>query len=347
MKQHLLLTITFLAFGMAASEARAEQNVTNHLNLSARFGFNISAKFKGVSGLSSPAGAPRTTPHGDAYNYDDGYILTDTSGNFGGQSWYWGYDNSASQVSGNSVLLSRSSFSGSTPSATAEGDPGLGAELVYSRPLGAWGRFNYGFEVTGNYLNVSLRNNRSFATGVRRMTDAYDFTPGTTPPSATPGNPYQGSFEGPGFLISDTPSSTSSSVIPNGATIVGHRDYNADVWGTRLGPTFEYPVNEKLSLSLSGGFAAAFVSADASWSESVRILGSRGTALSGSGSGSDFLWGFYLAGNVAYELNERWSLVGSVQYQYLGTYERNFGGRSVEANFGNTIFLTAGLGFKF
>jgi hypothetical protein len=347
MKQHLLLKLTLLAVGLAASSALAEQDVTNHLSLSARFGFNISAKFKGVSGLSSPAGASRTTPHGDAYNYDDGYILTDTSGNFGGQSWYWGYDNSASQVSGNNVLLSRSAFSGSTPSATADGDPGLGAELVYSRPLGSWGRFNYGFELAGNYLNVSLHNSRALSASVQRMTDAYGFTPGTTPPSATPGNPYQGSFEGPGFLISDTPSSTTSSVIPNGATIVGHRDYNADVWGVRLGPTLEYPISKRFEVSLSGGLAAAFVSSDASWSESVRILGSRGTALSGSGSGSDFLWGFYIAGNVAYELSQRWSLVGSAQYQYLGTYERNFGGRSVEANFGNTIFFTAGIGFKF
>src|SRR5262245_9774003 len=92
----------------APATGRTAEFVTNRVTFSGRFGYNISARFKGnAATLPTPATA-RTTPRGDRYNYDDGYVLTDISGNYGGQTWYWGYDNNASQISGNSVLLSRS-----------------------------------------------------------------------------------------------------------------------------------------------------------------------------------------------------------------------------------------------
>src|SRR5207248_6705068 len=64
-----------------------------------------------LASLPQPASS-RLTPRGDRYNYDDGYLLTDTSGNYGGQTWYWGYDNSANQISGNTIMLSRSTIMG-------------------------------------------------------------------------------------------------------------------------------------------------------------------------------------------------------------------------------------------
>src|SRR6266404_2468854 len=57
---------------LAPLAATAQQDITNRLSLSARFGFNISARFKGLSTLPLPANH-RTTGHGDSYNYDDGY----------------------------------------------------------------------------------------------------------------------------------------------------------------------------------------------------------------------------------------------------------------------------------
>jgi hypothetical protein len=101
----ILLSIFMMAFGL-----NAQDYVTNRLSLSGRVGFGISARFKGIAVLPVPT-LNRATPAGDAYNYDDGYVLQDVSGNFGGQTWYWGYDNSANQVdaAGNIILLSRNS----------------------------------------------------------------------------------------------------------------------------------------------------------------------------------------------------------------------------------------------
>src|SRR5882757_9854150 len=82
---------------LLATAVSAEQNLqtyqssTNRVTLSLRFGLNIKGKFKGM-GSSFASGAPlggaRTTPHGDKYNYDNGYVLPDISGSGDGMTWY-------------------------------------------------------------------------------------------------------------------------------------------------------------------------------------------------------------------------------------------------------------------
>ena len=341
----MLVTLVAICARVPAQDYVTNNYVTNRLSLSGRVGLGISARFKGIAVLPVPA-LNRTTPGGDAYNYDDGYVLSDTSGNFGGQTWYWGYDNSASQISGNNILLSRNS-SASIGSSEADDKPGYGAEVLYSRMLGAKGNLRYGFEAAINYLNFSVNDSRPRAASLTRVTDAYPFTPGTTPPAATPGNPYQGSFDGPGFVIGDTPVSSSTTVAPGAAVSNGHREFDADIWGIRVGPYLEFPLGEKFKLSVSGGLAAALISAEASWTESITISGTAGPSVHGSGRNTDFVLGGYLAGNAAWEINERWSIVGSVQYQYLGRYDHSFGGRAVEADLTHGIFITLGVGYKF
>src|ERR1043165_6238819 len=127
----------------ASATAFAEENVTNRLSLSARFAFNVSARFKGLNMFPSPV-STRKTPQGDGYNYDNGYVLTDGSGNFGGQTWYWGYDDSTRQISGNNILMSRSAVAGGASSVTIEDDPAYGAELAYNRLLGMKGSLRFG-----------------------------------------------------------------------------------------------------------------------------------------------------------------------------------------------------------
>src|SRR2546429_988803 len=145
-KLSVLLSVSALLFPASDLAGEADTNYLNRVTVSGRFGFNLSAKFKGLATLPQPVSS-RLTPRGDRYNYDDGYLLTDTSGNYGGQTWYWGYDNSANQVdtARNNILLSRNS-SGSVGDSKSGDDPGFGMELVYTRILGTVGHLHYGFE---------------------------------------------------------------------------------------------------------------------------------------------------------------------------------------------------------
>jgi hypothetical protein len=348
-----------LAVATFATAVRAEEIVTNRLNASLRFGLNIKARFKGTVGpMTPPPGTiTRTTPDGDPYNYDDGYVLSDVSGNAGGQTWYWGYDNSATYPAGqisdgvafpaNTVLLSRSTPNGNFASPEMDDGPHLGFEVTYDRHLVSKQRINYGVEFAANYLSVSIHDRGAFAGSAARTTDAYPYTPGTTPPSATSGNPYQGSYDGFGFLIGDTPVASSTALVPDGYTISGVRKLDADLWGMRLGPYADYPIGEKFNIWLSAGLAVGLLSADASWSESLSLPGPVTLGSIGNGSDTDFRMGWYVSGNISWDITERWSAFGGVQFQGLGQYSHDFGGRTVELDLSKSFFITIGASYRF
>ena len=143
------------AFAAAASAQSAQpvpsdggiyQYATNRFTLSLRFGLNINAKFKGIGGSLNPA----NNPNG---RYDDGYVLTDISGNVGGQTWNWGYDHSG-QVNtvNNTVSFNRTTAvaNGSSSSGKSDDDLTTGFELAYDRQLGVkedWHNMRYGLEL--------------------------------------------------------------------------------------------------------------------------------------------------------------------------------------------------------
>jgi len=329
-----------IAVALVPAASRADDDAsTNRLTFSARFGFNISAKFKPVGAPLAPV-VSRNAPDGQPYNYDDGYVHTDVSENFGGQTWNWGYDNSSRQVVGNTIEMTRTTAAGNVPASNVDADTGYGFELVYSRQLGFKGKFRYGFEAALNYLSLSLDDHANFSVTGTRQVDAYPFTPGTTPPEATPGSPYQGSFNGPGFVI-DTNFTSRTETASLGTGNGSHR-LDADLWGLRLGPYAEFPLGDKFRVSLSAGVAVGLVDADVSWKETFGLA-----SISGSGHDQDWLIGGYAGANIAWDFSERWSALAGVQYQYLGTYDHAFGGRRVELDLSSSIFVTVGVGFRF
>ena len=349
MKKITHLCLILSATALLDCSAAGADTETNRLSLSARLGFNVSVRFHGLATLPAPPAPSRTTPRGDNYNYDDGYVLTDISGNAGGQTWYWGYDDSSRQIQNDSILLSRTTLgAGASPSMRLKDDePSPGLELAYQRLLGTKGRLHYGLELAGNFMNVSQSDNRPVAMNATRTAYPFAFTPGTTPPSASPNMPYQGSYEGPGFVISDTAGAPTVSNIPGGAVLNGSRRFDADIWGFRLGPYLEWPVTPRINIGLSGGLAGALVDADVSWSETVTIAGRRSPTLSGGGSDGELLWGFYLDATASYRFSERWSAILGVQYQDVGTYSHSFSGRRVDADLGHSVFVTLGVGWNF
>jgi hypothetical protein len=349
MKKLAFICLSLISAGLMLRRAGAVEIETNRLSLSARLGFNVSVHFHGLTTLPAPPAPSRTNPRGDSYNYDDGYVLTDISGNAGGQTWYWGYDDSSRQIQNNSILLSRTTLGpDASPSTTLKDDePYLGVELAYQRLLGTKDKLHYGVELAGNYMSLSESDSHPIAMNATRTSYPFAFTPGTTPPSATSAMPYQGSYQGPGFVISDTPGAPIITNIPGGAVLNGSRHFDADIWGFRLGPYLEYPLDSKFKVGISGGLAGAIVDADVSWTETVSIAGRRSVPVSGGGHNSDMLWGFYVGANAAYRFSERWSAIAGVQYQDAGNYKHSFSGREVDADFGSSVLVTIGVGWNF
>lgn len=345
MKRNQIILAAVVAGSLAPLVAPAQSN--DRLTFSARFGLNISGKFSGTAPIAVPA-TSRTTPDGDPYNYDNGYVLPDVSGSGDGYTWYWGYDDSAAQVdaTANTILMSRSAGPATLRSPEMDDNSSLGMELVYARELGRNEHFRFGVEGALNYLSIGLHGG-SHALRGPTITDAIPYTPGTTPPDATAGNPYQGTYNGPGFVVGTTPVSSTETMAEIGS-VTGSRDLDADLWGARVGPYLEYDLHKNVSVGLSGGLAVGLLDASVSWNESVTFNnGGSLPADVGSGDDQDFLVGLYLAANVQWRLSERWSAAGSLQYQNLGTYSQTFGTRKAELDLSKSLLITLGVSYNF
>ena len=342
MKNQRLLAFAlalFTAFGASAHDT----NQLNRFSLNARIGFNITARFKDLGRLTLVP-STRLTPNGDVRNYDDGYVLRDISDNYGGETWYWGHDND-SQVSGDTILMSRSTplRGGSSPFGVDEDDAQLGAELAYNRELFRHQNQRYGLELAVNYMNIGFDDDSSFRAATRKTTDAYPFHNGTTPPLA----PYEGTFGGPGFVLGDTPVSSVTRRVAGGATVSGQREFDANVWGFRLGPYADFPMGTNWNFSLSAGLAVGLVDASAKWNERIYINNNLVARSRGEGDDFGVLWGGYVSGKISYRINDQWRLEGGAQFQALGKYDERIDGRRVELDLGKAVFVTAGLSYSF
>ena len=346
-KTHIVWPVLVATSTMAVPLNKpVEDSFVNRLTLNARFGLNIGAKF-----------GARTTPEGGLYNYVDGYVLTDSTGNAnptdgseipGPLTQYWGYNNSPRQVVGNTIVLTRSAAGSDLLSHKFDDDPRLGAELVYSRELGKHDKWTYGFEVGIGYMNLCLRDNSSYTgTGTQ---DAFPFFAGTTPPEAgTVAHPdaYQGAFnlaQQAGFVIGAVPV---SSIPGQQVSIAGRHQFDADIWGLRVGPYLSHPLGKHAEINLVGGFAAALINAHTEWSETSTIGGVTDPAQAGRGHNCDVLWGYYIGANVSWHLNKRWDLNAGVQFQDLGVYRQTTGNRVAEIDMSAAIYVTVGIAYKF
>src|ERR1035438_2230717 len=275
-----------LLFATAVSAEQDLQtylNSTNRVTLSLRFGLNIKGRFKGGlsganSGFNLTSPSTRRTPNGDPYNYDNGYVLTDISGNAGGMSWYWGYDNS-SQVNfaNNTIAFDRTTMANVPKVGDSADDDSsrAGAELAYNYEIGIkenWHHLRYGLEFAVNWMPISLNNQSYFNVMRSLVTDTYSYTPGTTPPGYNvPGElPYQGTYQGPDFVINVPPVGSVATALP-GASFLVQQNFDANLWGFRLGPYLEMPLSKRWSLHLSGGLAVGLLDSDASWRETLAI----------------------------------------------------------------------------
>lgn len=335
MKNKTTFKTTLILLLIAASSAAwARPDSTNRLSVAVHFGSNIKADFNyGVPSFGTP---PQTTPDGDAYNYDDGYVLTDVSGNAGGQTWYWGYDDAA-QVVGNEILMSSTVTGGASGNQEMDGTvPQTGVDMTYSREFINEEELHFGFECTVGFLPLHFDDTSSFSSVDTTTTDAYGFTGGTTPPAA----PYQGTYNGPGFLINASPSSSSTTAAP-GAPVRGHSELDATLWTLRIGSHLEFPLNEKLSLGGAGGLSLGWLNVDADW----KLTGAVNTR--GSSSDSDTLSGMYLGGQLLWRVNDDWRFCAGAEFEYLNDWNQQFGNQTASLDFSRTLYTTLGIQREF
>ena len=364
-KKHYHWTVPLTGMALFGTAVSAEQDIntyldsTNRVTLSLRFGLNIHSKFSGLGGgfgAGGAAGNGRLTPFGDAYNYDNGYVLTTSSHNPNPDdspnpnfTTYWGYD-SASQLVGapgafTGVSLSRSTATGISGDQSSGGDGQLypGLELTYDREFGIkenWHHMRYGLEGAVNYMKISLNSSGASGATVSTTTDIYNFP--ITEPDAPP---FNDSGFAPGTAL-QIPAS-GSSTLSGAGTFLSQDHFNGDLWGFRLGPYVEFPMSEKWSLHLSGGLALGLLDDNEAWQQTLNVPGVGNLAASGGGSDFKMLWGYYVSLDASYQFNKRWGVEGGVQFQDIGNYAHSFSGRTVELGLNRSLFVQVGVSYSF
>jgi hypothetical protein len=320
----LCLASSLVTVTASAQPNEVEKDPTDRISVSYRPGFNIKMELKNL-GRPGVAGGPSVT----GLSYADGFVRPNSEPNDLGLSWNWGYQN-ASQVVGNNIVMTGSQR-GNLASGR-EDAPANGVELSYNRRLGHWGKSRWGLEGALNYTDVDISKN---STPAGSVLTAHAFNlGGQLPPVA----PYAGSPDGPGILISGTPTTAALNV---------HSKLDATVVGLRLGPYLELPLGERLAVSVSGGFALAWVDSDLSFQEEVSVGGAQGVTRAGTGSNSEWLPGWYIAGNLSVKLSHSTSVFAGVQFQDVGDHFVRALDKEVKLGLGDSIFLTAGLNFSF
>jgi hypothetical protein len=338
-----LLAVSLIAASAAsAQDTESAGPLRNRFGVSYRSGFNIDARFKRPGGL--PAQSNPGPPAGRAdREYDDGFVRTD-SGENPGLTWNWGYQN-ASQVPGDDTIqFHSSSVGGSGVSKGTDDSPQHGLEFTWNRYMGNIGeRVSWGFEAAFAFNNITVANGRPVTSSLNQLTDTYALD-GVIPPEP----PYTGTFGGPGPLISDSPS-RSVTTIPNGATVSGQRSFDGDLFGIRVGPYIEVPLDaaRKWNVNFSGGLAMAAITSEFRYQESTAIQDAAAVNSSGSGRDSDFMVGAYVGSNISYSFNKSWSVFAGASWQYLPDYSHKLNGRIAEITFNKSVFVNLGFGFSF
>jgi hypothetical protein len=323
-------------------------------------GFNISASFKNVGGYAGLTSLtnPGRTPNNDPFNYDNGYIYPDSTGNPPGYTRYYGY------VAGTPLRpadaptdfdLYRSSSTAQVTSKDRDGDPQHSFELTYNRQIGRFWRGFWGFEAGLGYTDITINDNRTFRASVTRVTDTYRTGGGAILNPA----PFSGTFDvqpnDPNGtpLVGLTPVATTTEAFAGAATISGNRQFDAQVISLRLGPYLEIPLNERWSISLSAGVALLEAFSDFKYNETVSIdpnvsitpLPNQTHRASGSNNG--FLAGGFAAATISYALNEHFKLFSATQFQDVGQYTHVESGKKAVLDLSQSIFVTIGFGYSF
>ena len=338
MKKSFIPLTLALASGSLITSAHAQEKAPDHsswFSLGPQFGLKLNAKFNHIGNVNSTSPGPAT---GGGLNrtYNDVFVKLDSSGNGGGQTWNWGYQNS-SQVQGDAVVMHAATPVNGTLSDNDDPQPGF--DLAFGHDLGSAPGGKWGLSAAFDFTTVSIHQHQSLAGSSTLISDAFSLN-GQPAPDA----PYTGSFGGPGQLLGDAParSSTIQSVL-----ITGDHTLEAQLFVLRGGPYYEFNFGERWSGRLGAGLALGVADMKYSFNETLNFGGGSTVNNAGASEGAEFQAGAYLEGRVLYALTDNWSLFAGAQYEYLGKFSHNAGSEQAQLDMNCGVYVLFGFQWSY
>lgn len=303
----------------------------------------------GFSGLGVSNGPFSAQPLGGGrnYDYDNGFVRVDSSGNAGGQTWNWSYANAAQYDPSGTGSINMSITGSSANAATSDDNPAeSGVEGFAYLDMGDVGipmlrerGASWGFRGGVHYAHVDLGDSSTLTSDAVTLTDRFDLG-GNIAPFA----PFTGSFDGPGPLIGDSPERSYQS---GQALVAGSRELDVHLTTLNLGAFLEMPVARTFNVTLEGGVSLAAASGSYDYHSTTTLAGLGTTETSGGDSGMSLLPGVYLGMSGIYQLSESWAIQAAGRYQYLEGFDLESNGSSASLSFDSAFVLSLGALYSF
>jgi len=308
---------------------------TRHFRLGALVGMNIKANFNmngtfGISGNNPAQGI-----------FDDGYVRRDNTGDPGGRTYYWGYDN-PSQLNGTILSMQANTSFSAESNAKENGEPFPGFDMAYGDNLWYWKHARVGWELGFDLLPIHIADNETMIASVKQTTYNFDVSNpyGAPVPGADSGTPYQGGPNGPGYQIPDQPMSYSSTTNLEIAT--GAHTLDVTLYALRFGPSFYWDLTDHFGMSLGAGPAVGIVSGQYKYNE---IIGNAHNT--GQISGTEIVYGGYVNATVSYHVQDNADIFIGAQFTPMSDATIGGGGREGRLNLGGQLYFTIGVNWPF
>ncbi len=346
MKPSRILTSRTAACVLGLSSATAVLQAADVLDDPDQSGWFIRLGGRVSAGVRAQIRDTQVAPLAGVGIYDNGYVKPDVGGS-AATTWNWGY-NSASQLQGNDVVFQRID---GTPrvgsSSSLRDDPRFGGEIVSGfefMRFNLWRReVKFGFEA-GYSMSTFSSSEHAVATGTAVETiDGYPLN-GVVAPIA----PYLGTLQGPGPLLSLTPSTHST--ISSAATATVDSRLETDFHTLRIGPWFEMPLTGRFSLGFSAGYATVYSSSSWDLTESLAYVDQSlpaATVLKSHSNGAHWSPGVYGQLRLQYRLTQHVGLYAGADWQYSTSVSVIVPGREARFNLGSNYGGVLGVNLMF
>lgn len=309
--------------------------------------FGLKTEFSGLGTFQS-AFMPQAPGTGIERDYDNGYVHVDSSGNLGGETWNWSYnDTTQYNPAGTGSIDYSISNSLANGEATERGDSEPGVEIFAYYDMGPADlsglkirSATWGFRGGIQHFRINMENHDFVSTTVGTTTDNFDLG-GTIPPLA----PYTGSFSGPGPLLGDDP--IRSTGVSNSGLISGKRDLDAHLTLATFGSYLQIPASSDMDVLLEAGASLGLAHGSYSFTSQTTIAGLGTQSSNGNKSSTKLLPGIYLGVSGIYQINESFSLIGATRYQYMSSFDLETNGSKATLSFDSAFMISLGGVYSF
>lgn len=337
---HSAMRRRFIVVALAAGfggmvQAQVITNWTRHFRLGAVVGLNLSADFK-MNGQFNVSGS------GQPGVYDDGYVRVDETGNAGGYTSFWGYEN-ASQYDATAhtlTLHSASSFN-LTDSTHVDDAVPVGLDLVYGGKIMNSGDALFGWEFGFMWMPITVKDNRPLHTTFTRTSQVFD-----TGDIVMPEAPYNGGASGIGPTIRDIASPGPDETGSPG-TITGSRTLDVALYNFRLGPSMHWEVKPWFAFSISGGAALGLATCEYRYRETIQLADGGRTPNRGSFDNTEVVYGTYANVTLMFHTAEQADIFIGTQFMMLDKVGVSAEGRRASLDLGAGFYLSAGVNWPF